>query len=100
MARDIDISPTSAEEKVITGLMWPPDTGKTARIRMVSVIAMRIDIIKFGILTSLSRVEITTVSNIKTRTAEPKSSPTDARHTYIKNSRILLLSQYSRIEDE
>lgn len=77
----------------MTGLMWPPDTGNTARIRMVSVIAMRIDIIKFGILTSLSSVEITMVSNINTRTALPKSSP----NLYTQVNNMLLKSHLNII---
>lgn len=73
--------PTRAAENEMTGFMWPPEIGATARRRIVMERAMSIDIMRFGVLVSISKVEMTMVSIMKTRTAVPRSSPIDALHT-------------------
>ena len=61
--------------------MWPPETGWTARSKIVTVIPMRNDSNKFGVFVSVWMDEMTMVSIAKTRTADPRSSPTDARQS-------------------
>lgn len=75
------MSPTSAAENDMTGFMCPPEIGQTARRRIVTVMAMRMDIKRVGVLDSVSKDEITMVSIMNTRTAVPSNSPMDARQT-------------------
>ena len=82
-AREREISPTSAAENDMTGFMCPPEIGRTAMRRMVMMMAMRIDINRFGVLDCDWKDEMTMVSIMKTRTADPSNSPMDALQTYI-----------------
>lgn len=73
---------TSAAEKETIGLIWLREIGCIAWSKIVAMTAMRVERIRFGIAKSDSCIYITMASNINTKTAFPKSSPTDALHTY------------------
>lgn len=73
--------PKSAAANVITGFMWPPDTGFAARRRIATMNAIRIDITRFGALIFASIVEITMVSRAKTNTPVPTNSAKEALQT-------------------
>lgn len=80
-AREKEMRPTSAAENVMTGLMWPPETGFVAMRRIATTIATRIDKTRFAAVVLVSMEEITIVSIAKTSTAVPTSSARDALHT-------------------
>lgn len=71
----------NAADRVMTGLMWPPDMGRVARTRTAIVIQIRNAIISFGESVFVSYEEITMVSIMNTKTAVPRSSAIDARQT-------------------
>ena len=80
-AREKEMRPTVAAEKVMTGLMWPPETGLVAIRRIATMMATRIERRRFGDEVLVSMEEITIVSIAKTSTAVPTSSARDALHT-------------------
>nr|GMC78303.1 hypothetical protein Iba_chr04aCG0470 [Ipomoea batatas] len=75
MALDMEIIPTKAAEKEMMGLTWPPETGSKANIIIVAKMAISIDMIKFGVLVSVSYVEITTLVSMEIHSHPKKQSP-------------------------
>jgi hypothetical protein len=53
-ARETVIRPVNIADKVMAGLMWPPEIGNVARRRIAIVMAIKVAITRFGVLVWVS----------------------------------------------